>query len=678
MNDDDLQQYARDLRQDVLARTGDEANPRLREEAFTEYVLEVLTDHNEAFDWELCFHQAKAANRHPAAKLDAWSLSGDGATLDLFITLHHDSEEIAEVGKPELRRHFDLVRGFLRRALAGLHTEVEESSDVFRAALQIYEARSALTTVRLFFLTDGVVRSLDLATAPIGDLEVRYVVWDLDKLSRLHVGSREEIALDFTNEYGGALPCLQTSDSREEYRTYLAFMPAPLLAKIYGLYGQRLLERNVRAFLQSKGKVNRGLQRTLKEEPHRFLAYNNGLCCTAAEVRISLDANGHGLLEWARDFQVVNGGQTTASIYHAAKKERVDISRVAVQVKLTVLNDPQEMTELVPLIAKYANSQNKVNSADLAANGKFHRDLEALSRTVWAPAASGLERGTRWYYERARGSYQDDRAQEATPGRLREWSKQHPPKQKFTKTDLAKFEHAWLGLPHLVCRGAEKNFKEFADRMENDGEPAIDEGYFRRAVAKAILWRRGEEVFDSLKLQGYRANSVAYAIAWMAETSGRRIDLDRIWREQGVSPVLTEALKTVVGSAHRYLAGRAGNIGEASKRSECWDGFRGKTIGLGVDWLGELSGPREEAAKEVWTTKEQKHAIAQVVGVPADYWFGLSKWAKEHSFLQPWQRGLCFSLGRLAVRGKKPTGKQAIQALKVLERARELGFLSSE
>jgi hypothetical protein len=308
-------------------------------------------------------------------------------------------------------------------------------------------------------------------------------------------------------------------------------MPGRVLARIYGEHGQRLLERNVRAFLQVKGKVNKGLQQTLREEPRRFLAYNNGLCCTAAEVRLEKLKDGQLGLAWARDFQIVNGGQTTASIYHAMKKERLDVADVVVQVKLTVLKEPERIGELVPLIARYANSQNKVNAADLAANGKFHRDLEELSRTVWAPASSGLASRTRWYYERARGSYLDDKARQGTPARRREWEKQNPPNQKCTKTDLAKYEHAWLGLPHLVCFGAEKSFVRLAERMEEDGEPEVNLDFFRHAVAKAILWRTAEKLFDTLDLEGYRANSVAYAMAWLAEKSGRRIDLNRIWSE---------------------------------------------------------------------------------------------------------------------------------------------------
>jgi len=157
---------------------------------------------------------------------------------------------------------------------------------------------------------------------------------------------------------------------------------APLLARIYGEHGQRLLERNVRAFLQAKGKVNRGLQKTLREEPHRFLAYNNGLCCTAAEVKVKAASDGHARIEWVRDFQIVNGGQTTASIYHALKKEKVDVTQVVVQVKLTVLSDPAGVAEIVPLISQYANSQNKVKNPDLYANRPFHRSLELLSRRL--------------------------------------------------------------------------------------------------------------------------------------------------------------------------------------------------------------------------------------------------------------------------------------------------------
>lgn len=684
MPDDRPEQFAEGLHQDVLAKAGvdrgeeDAGNQPLREEAFVETVLEILHDHDEVTGWELCSCEAKGAGRLPAAKLNAWSLSGDGATLDLFVALYRGTGTTDEVGKPETRRQFELALGFLKRAVEGHHVRMEESSDAFAAARRIHECRESLATVRIFLLTDGVARSTDIEEETLPGIDVRYVLWDIEKLSRLRVGQREAIELDLVRSYadfGGAVPCLERRGaSGEEYRTFLAFFPAPLLARIYGEHGQRLLERNVRAFLQAKGKVNRGLQKTLRDAPGRFLAYNNGLCCTAAEVRVGAGADGRDRLEWLRDFQIVNGGQTTASIFHAVKKERLDVSEVVVQVKLTVLGDPAKVTEIVPMISRFANSQNKVNGADFSANGKFHRDLEELSRTVWAPATSGLERGSHWYYERARGSYADDRARQGTPARQAEWARRNPPNQKFTKTDLAKFEHAWLGLPHLACRGAEKNFEAFAQRLEDDGEPTVERAFFEQVVARAIFWRTGEKLFDSLGVQGYRANSVAYGVAWLTEHSARRLDLGAIWKDQRVPEGLREALLAACREAHTFLTGRPGNVGEASKRPETWAEFLGKDLAVSADAIRAISSSPVVAYPPRQPDPAADGARQAVASVPAEWWFGLATWAKERGLLEPWQRGLAFSLGRLAATSKAPSDKQSIQGAKILERARELGF----
>lgn len=584
-----LEQFAYNLHQEVLVKCADDANPELREDAFTEVVLDLLAEHNEAEGAEVCYWNAKSQGRAPAAKVNAWALSGDGATLDLFVVRYQGGGVPGPVAKADVEQHYKQARGFLRRALDGFHSQVEESSDAFRAMQKIHDSRENLTTVRLFFLTDGEVKSAEVEQEQISGYELRYVFWDIKKLSRLRVGERETIELNFVKNYGGAVPALLAADSIGEYRTFLAFFSAPMLARIYGEHGQRLLERNVRAFLQAKGKVNKGLQQTLREDPHRFLAYNNGLCCTAAEVDLEPGVDGHVRLKRVRDFQIVNGGQTTASIYHAMKKEKVDVSGVIVQVKLTVLTDPARVVDIVPLISKYANSQNKVNAADFSANGPFHNQLESLSRSMWAPPRSGLERGTQWYYERARGSFMDDKARQGTPARIRQWAAERPPEQKFTKTDLAKYEHTWLGLPHLVCRGAEKNFIEFAQRQEEEGAPLVNGLYFQHLVAKAVLWRTAEKLFTTLELPQFRAQSVAYALSWLAERSGRRIDLNRIWADQRVPSGLCDAIPAVLKEAHSHLLRQTGNVGEAAKRPECWETFRGLGINLSGVWERELA-----------------------------------------------------------------------------------------
>ena len=137
-------------------------------------------------------------------------------------------------------------------------------------------------------------------------------------------------------------------------------------------------------------------------------------------------------------------------------RTKMDLTDVSVQAKITVI-DPTHVEDIVPLISRYANSQNKVSEADLSANDPFHVDLEKLSRAIWAPLTSTTPRATRWFYERARGQYADALAQESTPARKKRFKDEWPTAQKFTKTDVAKFEAVWDQLPHVASLGAQKN-----------------------------------------------------------------------------------------------------------------------------------------------------------------------------------------------------------------------------
>ena len=586
----ELEQFAYELHQRVLERCAAEASLQLREDAFTEVVLDQLAEGG----GDVCYHQGDRHGRRPASKVNAWNLSADGTALTLFVSLYHGSGKMEVVSRAEVERHFKLLRGFLTRALSGFHVELEESFEAFDAARRIHEVKSDLANVRLVFVTDGVVRSADVEKEQLPGFATSYEFWDLKELRNLAAGEPEPIELDFAKNHGGAVSCLVHKDATGEFTTYLAFFPASLLQKIYAEFGMRLLEKNVRAFLSAKGKVNKPIQETIREEPHRFLAYNNGISATAAAVRVKDKGDGHAQLQWARDFQIVNGGQTTASIHHAKIREHADIANVFVQVKLTVVTHQAMVEEFVPLISKYANSQNKVNTSAFSANSPFHRAVERLSRTITFQPADGLERGTRWYYERAQGSYLNDKNNTHPPAARNEWERTHPTSQKFTKTDLAKFEHTWAGLPHLVCLGAEKNFLKFADVQEADGEPPVDETYFRRLIGKAKLFREAEKLVSAQGLVGYRANTVTYSLAWLVEKSGRRIDLDRIWKEQRLPQGLCEAIATVCRAAHTHILDVAptfgrGNANEGTKKPECWEVFRNMPITLPPAWETEWS-----------------------------------------------------------------------------------------
>lgn len=682
----DLNQFAEEIRQEILSQCDAEDSSHFREDKFTEVMIDYLKQANEVDDGESCYHRHDTRGE----KLNGFSMSGDGECVDLFVSCFTNTVPPESIPNSEVKTHFKRLQRFFEAALDAPKRGFEDASPVFDVAQQIHVQREDITKARFFFLTDGVVKNIQLESETVDGIEISYHVWDMEKLHRFFTSGmqREVIEIDFDGEFGGAVPCVGTADATDEYCTYLAFFPGPLLAKLYGEYGPRLLEKNVRSFLQAKGKINKGIRTTILNEPHRFLAYNNGISATAEQIKVDHPSKGLHMLKWARDFQIVNGGQTTASIYHALRKDQADLSKLVVQVKLTVLNDAKKIDVFVPLISRYANSQNKVNAADFSANHPYHIALEELSRTTWAPAASGTERQTHWYYERARGSYLDDKSKQGTPARIKAFEALNPPRQKFTKTDLAKFENSWNQYPHFVCMGAEKNFIKFTEMFVEKGHPEVDSDYFQRLVAKAILFKRAEKIVSEQEFGGFRANVVTYTLAWLSHHTAQKIDLDKIWHSQEISQTLADCIQIVCQKANAHIltppANRR-NPGEWSKHPDCWTAFRDTEISLPASLQRELvelrrpqdgryttATPHAPAIHDAETQKE----IGQTMQVSSETWFKISNWAKETDNLAPWQRGLAFSLGKLAAREKPPSPKQAAQGIKIYEEARRLGFQS--
>jgi len=672
-----LDEFALEIRQEVLCRCGDEETPQFREDMFTEVMMEHLKEANRTDDGEACYYRSKGM------KLNGLSFSTDGECLDLFVCSYRNTVPPENVSKGEIDNHFKWLREFLERALEGLHQKLEESSPPFDAAIQIYEQRDSLTKIRLYFITDGVAKSAPQTEFTIHAIDVQHFVWDIEELYRFFVSGMqpEIIEINFEADFGGAVPCLACDDSNGEYRALLAFFPGTLLADLYAKYGPRLLERNVRSFLSTRGKVNREIRATILSESHRFLAYNNGISATAEAIDVDSN-NGSLLLRSARDFQIVNGGQTTASIYHTRRKDKADVSKIVVQVKLTELRDRAKIGEFVGRISKYANSQNKVNAADLSANSPYHIELEAISRATWVPARSGTDRQTHWYYERARGSYLDDKSREGTPARMRAWEAKNPLAQKFTKTDLAKFQNTWGQLPHFVSLGAEKNFLRFTESVLESGKQPVDDVYFQRLVAKALLFRTAEKVVSKQNFGGFRAQIVTYSLAWLSHNTAQRIDLSRIWSDQQISKILETAIATVSTYAHNHIVNpppHRRNPSEWCKREECWEVFRKMAIDLPSELenelitLGRLTEIRKSSSDAPGDLTANED-VDKVSAIEADTWFKVSHWAKETNNLAAWQRGIAFSIGTVMVRGKRPSPKQARQGLKLLDEARRLGF----
>ena len=528
---------------------------------FTAVMLEYLEEAGETDSPVIC------PFRGYGLQLNAYSVSEDYDNIDIFVSIFSESETIPSVSKNDIDAAFKRGIQLYRKAVNDLYTSFEKDNDVYEFAISIHDNKKSIKTVRIIALTNGNTKPIALNNITIDGVEISFGVWDMDRLFRCTTSGkmRETIEIDFSESFGQTIPCIENTTS-DKYSVYLAIISGELLAAIYDQHGPRLLERNVRSFLQVKGAVNKGIRDTLKEEPDMFLAYNNGISVTAESVEIVRDENGKPSIKKIRDMQIVNGGQTTASIYNAKKDKKIDadLSRVYVQMKLSVIDSSENMDEIVPKISAYANTQNKIQMADFSANDPYHRKIEELSRIIWAPAQNGMK-PQNWFYERARGQYSDMLSKETTTLRKKAFKEQHP---LFTKTDLAKYENTWDQLPYQVSEGAQKNFKKFTVRLSERGNFLPDENYYQRLIAKAILFRRTEKLIQAQQYGGYRANIVTYTLAYLSYKTAQRIDLDSIWKTQGLSAALEENIVAISKFVHESITNPPGgaNIGEWCKK----------------------------------------------------------------------------------------------------------------
>jgi len=468
-----------------------------------------------------------------------------------------------------------------------------------------------------------------------------------------------------------------------DYKAYLAVVPGAQLASIYDRWGSRLLEQNVRVFLQARGGVNKGIRNTIDNDPDMFFAYNNGITATAEGIMTRESADGL-LLTGLKNLQIVNGGQTTASI-HAALRRNADLSKVFVQMKLSIV-PPEKAIDIVPKISEFANSQNRVNAADFFANHPFHVRLEEFSRRIFAPSPDGTFRESKWFYERARGQYQDARGL-LTVAQRKKFDVEYPKSQLISKTDLAKFLNVWRGHPDIVSKGAQKNFAHFAEwnRREWVAQPdSYNEAFFRHAVAKALIFRATEEIVteQSWYQGGYRANVVAYAIAKMGSDCEKReefVDFDAVWRAQGISENMGAAIALVAEAVHDVLVSPpAGisNVTEWAKQQACWARVKAIDVEWPAAWLDELIGKDHIKAGKRDGIKDQKllngiEAQSIVVSAGGQLWEQLSGWGQSRKLLSPTELGILRVAASVPM--KIPSEKQCLKVIESLRKLRSEG-----
>jgi len=689
-----LNEVENDITADVQPNAGNPAE--FRELSFTRILADELDASGVLESPVICHCEyGKAA---AACKVSGYGVPDEDSRLDLFVTFYTAGPhtEIPTLNASDVETSFNKLERFLGRALDGLHEELEPALPERYMAERIHQLRGKFDRVNFFLFTNSrlAVRREKQRKPQAHGVSATYEVWDIERFRRLRESgaSYEALNVDLRTQPDGGLPCVRLDAKEEGYRTCVAIFPGQLLRDLYDEHGSRLLELNVRSYLQAKGKINKGILETLRNDPADFMAYNNGITVVAEKIVFGqLKDARTGIVE-LQGMQIVNGGQTTASIHRASKDFEADLSKVFVQGKIVTV-DPGRFNEVVPFISRYANSQNKVTDTDLQANHRFHVGLERVGKNEWTP-----DQTSKWFYERARGSYQTARSREATERTRRRVDREFPSHQRFTTADLARFVNCWRGLPYVVNRGGQKNFAEFMTFIKKElGElpdtwqPTPEE--YRRYIARAILYRDIQGIVkEDATITAYRINVSTYTASLLAEKTARRIDLDAIWKRQAISPALAATARAwcpvVFKELLTYAQSQTVHIDNVLKSQATWEHILSLDFRIPREVERELRSP---ASPEPGVLKDgptpplndglsttDHNNIARCMEVDAAQWVTAVNWAKKSGRFEQITVQVAGTLAGYAAQGwpKPPSPKQARRGAEIIEAARTAGILT--
>jgi AIPR protein len=687
-----------EFRADLLAAVASRAEVEAcgTREAFSLEMLDRLSASGEVPDAESCV-EVVTGQRARKLEIDAWAMDDADGSLHLFVTiLDGRAKYPPNITLTDARdQGFNRVLGVFEQARDGwLTANIEESRPLWALARRIQIAPLP-TALRVHVLTDRPIneRLREIAGQQSREnVPVTFQIWDVTRLKRIHdaLSVRDDLIVDFSSLKGGGLPVLPASVGSGEYEGYLAVIPGEALAEIYIRHGSRLLEGNVRTFLGRSGKVNKGIATTVAKEPAKFFAYNNGIAATASTVTTVRRRDGSLILTAASDLQIVNGAQTTASLATAQRDKVLAGETVFVPMKLSVVT-PAVAADLIPRISRFANSQNGVRPSDFFANHEFHRRIEEVSRRVLAPAVAGSQVQTHWYYERARGQHLNDQAG-LTAARRNQFLLINPRRQVIAKTDLSKVECCFNLEPDIACKGAEKAFVAFAERISkewtDESRRAIyGDDWFKSAVARLILFRATESSVSKATWYegGYRAQIVAYTCARLSklaldqEESGG-LDYMKIWAQQSAGEVLEQQIAKISEVMIRVLQNpplSGQNISEWAKLQACRSTSLETVVPMVKgfdDWIltSEDRTARRREQRATGLIDRGLDCVKRVLSRESRYWNSLREFGRANQMLLPDDEKALLPACRIP--NMVPTDRQAARVLQLADRAAEAGW----
>lgn len=655
-----LKNYIEAIQSDVSALVYSDGEGASFEDKFTEHCIEILDNIGKSEGARVLSYINPDSQGRVDWKINGYCLKDEFKddsnkvyfeTLDLFITYFNKTSYDYNITKDDFNKSINQIKKFLNAALKGHIDYIDPAQTELNQLLKIIlKQKSNFDRINIYFLINGNSNH-DLEKITIkgfDDLDIFVHVWDIPRFYKLSESSsnREPIEIDFkelisNNQHG--IQCLKMPNINELYECYLAILPGEVLSKLYKEYSNELLESNVRAFLGQTGKFNKGIRDTIREKPQMFLPYNNGITATAENVETMLNDNQLYLTKLL-DFQIVNGGQTTASLFHTQKKFKdADLSNVFVQMKLTVIKDVEQKNIEVPNIARYANSQNKVSELDLSSNNPYFVQIESLSRKKYVIDPDNRNMSTLWYFERVNGQYKESLNKLTTPAQQRKFKEQNPTNQKFVKSDVAKYINIWELEPHYVSQGAQKNFihytKKINELVKKNKFPG--ENFYKKLIANAILFKVVDKLFgrkniDAIGDTNLKSFTVAYTLSYFYYLTDNRVDLWKIYEEQRVDARIVNELQKLIVFVYHQLVKSSNNslISEYAKRESSWKLLKDENYKFNFEQYSDYFITKEQVlAREIETeeidnkSENNLMSINKILGFGNKFWDGVSKWS---------------------------------------------------
>lgn len=641
--------------------------------------------------------------------LDAYAYDeADGALIMIASDFINEIDNTPTLTNTRIDELFLHMRNFIEESVEGdVSAYCDDSDPAINIAKEIKTkvGKSMLATEILrfkFIILSNAVLSRQVKNVSREEFLERPVelnIWTIERFHQTYSTNSSEIIEIETKDFGCDGIQYLKADIGEEanYDAYLGIVPGEFLANIYCKYGSKLLQGNIRAFLSVRGKVNKGIRETIIRNPENFFTYNNGIAVVARTIGFSEDKS---KIIYLKDPQIINGGQTTASLANAKIKKEVKdggMNNLFVPMKLTVLNVDDDMSEedidrynsITKTISQCANSQNAVSEADFFSNHPFHVLMEQLSRKKMAPPVNGNPYQTIWFYERSRGKWEQEQMQ-LSPAARAKFCEKHPKNQVIKKEKLAKCLNAFAMNPHEVCQSSAINFSHFAKTINNlyeTSKESINEVFFSKCVCSVII-------FDSLDRRinkadwyptgGNKAQIIPYAIAKMMSMIPKDLDLDwkLIWQKQEMYPALEKELMNLAHIIHEFFEKEAqgGLVRSLARRAETWNKCKSLPLSLSEEFRSTLIPKDEMKREEAAAKKERKFSqgidiSVEVFKLGAEYWKKVYNDLSKENILSYGDVAFIGSIAEYIKRNSLPSAAQCKRLIKIVEKAEDKGYI---